>query len=165
MNPCDRVVFFVFCSTRHTFYVFLNSSLVVRTCPLLLSIQKMTTQQPNGTATPTTITANGFAIGVTEDRNRRCRRTMEDAHSFVTDYLNVPRQGFFAIFDGHAGRATAEWCGNNFHRARHLFLYNELYSRSLTLVVYRYWQSRYSNMLVSLCQKFSTWHFSKWIVR
>ncbi|CDH52660.1 pp2c-domain-containing protein [Lichtheimia corymbifera JMRC:FSU:9682] len=76
----------------------------------------MTSHQQNGSVTPTTITANGFAIGVTEDRNRRCRRTMEDAHSFVTDYLNVPRQGFFAIFDGHAGRATAEWCGNNFHR-------------------------------------------------
>lgn len=92
----------------------------------------MTSHQQNGSVTPTTITANGFAIGVTEDRNRRCRRTMEDAHSFVTDYLNVPRQGFFAIFDGHAGRATAEWCGNNFHRARILFL-QRFHSRSLTM--------------------------------
>ncbi|KAI9300798.1 phosphatase 2C-like domain-containing protein [Cunninghamella echinulata] len=60
-------------------------------------------------------TANGFVIGVSEDRNKRCRRTMEDAHTFITDYNNVPRQGFFAIFDGHAGKATAEWCGQNFH--------------------------------------------------
>ncbi|KAI9248033.1 phosphatase 2C-like domain-containing protein, partial [Phascolomyces articulosus] len=63
----------------------------------------------------TGITADGFAIGVAEDRNKRCRRTMEDAHSYITDYIGVPRQGFFAIFDGHAGKATAEWCGANFH--------------------------------------------------
>ncbi|KAI8980527.1 phosphatase 2C-like domain-containing protein [Pilobolus umbonatus] len=60
--------------------------------------------------------APGFILGVSEDRNKRCRRTMEDAHSFVFDYMGVPRQGFFAIFDGHAGKATAEWCGANFDR-------------------------------------------------
>ncbi|KAI9315754.1 phosphatase 2C-like domain-containing protein [Dichotomocladium elegans] len=61
------------------------------------------------------IIAPGFAIGISEDRNRRCRRTMEDAHCYVTNFLSVPRQGFFAIFDGHAGKATAEWCGLHFH--------------------------------------------------
>ncbi|KAI9316047.1 phosphatase 2C-like domain-containing protein [Dichotomocladium elegans] len=75
----------------------------------------MNTHQ-NGMSTPTAIKAPGFAIGITEDRNRRCRRTMEDAHCCVTDFLHVPRQGFFAIFDGHAGKATAEWCGKNFHQ-------------------------------------------------
>ncbi|KAI8068462.1 phosphatase 2C-like domain-containing protein [Gongronella butleri] len=59
--------------------------------------------------------AAGFRVGVSEDRNRRWRRTMEDAYTCVTNYNNVPGQGFFAIFDGHAGKATAEWCGNNFH--------------------------------------------------
>ncbi|KAI8883884.1 protein phosphatase 2C [Backusella circina FSU 941] len=58
--------------------------------------------------------APGFELGLSEDRNKRCRRTMEDAHTFVFDYMGVPRQGFFAIFDGHAGKATAEWCGANF---------------------------------------------------
>ncbi|KAI8086429.1 phosphatase 2C-like domain-containing protein [Halteromyces radiatus] len=61
------------------------------------------------------IKADGFLIGVTEDRNKRCRRTMEDAHTVITDFNDVARQGFFAIFDGHAGKATAEWCGNHFH--------------------------------------------------
>lgn len=61
---------------------------------------------------------SGFRLGISEDRNKRCRRTMEDAHSYIFDYMGVPRQGFFAIFDGHAGKATAEWCGENFDKVR-----------------------------------------------
>lgn len=41
---------------------------------------------------------------------------MEDAHCYITDFNAIPRQGFFAIFDGHAGKATAEWCGEHFHK-------------------------------------------------
>lgn len=62
--------------------------------------------------------APGFQLGISEDRNKRCRRTMEDAHTFVFDYMGIPRQGFFAIFDGHAGKATAEWCGENFDKVK-----------------------------------------------
>ncbi len=40
---------------------------------------------------------------------------MEDAHSYVFDYAGVHGQGFFAVFDGHAGREAADWCGKNFH--------------------------------------------------
>jgi protein phosphatase PTC1 len=40
---------------------------------------------------------------------------MEDSHSFVTDYAGVRGQGFFAVFDGHAGKHAAEWCGSHFH--------------------------------------------------
>ncbi|ORY26483.1 phosphatase 2C-domain-containing protein [Naematelia encephala] len=56
-----------------------------------------------------------FRVGVSEDRNKKCRRTMEDAHSFVYDYAGVRGQGYFAVFDGHAGKHAAEWCGQNFH--------------------------------------------------
>lgn len=56
-----------------------------------------------------------FRIGVSEDRNRKCRRTMEDSHSFVYDFGGVRGQGYFAVFDGHAGKHAAEWCGQNFH--------------------------------------------------
>ncbi|GBC07502.1 hypothetical protein RclHR1_00750036 [Rhizophagus clarus] len=56
-----------------------------------------------------------FKIGVSEDRNKRCRRTMEDAHSFFYDFAGIEGQGFFAVFDGHAGKQAAEWCGNHFH--------------------------------------------------
>jgi hypothetical protein len=30
-----------------------------------------------------------FKVGVSEDRNRKCRRTMEDSHAFVYDYGGV----------------------------------------------------------------------------
>jgi protein phosphatase PTC1 len=40
---------------------------------------------------------------------------MEDAHSYVFDYAGVRGQGFFAVFDGHAGKEAADWCGQNFH--------------------------------------------------
>ncbi|KAI6125766.1 phosphatase 2C-like domain-containing protein [Pisolithus croceorrhizus] len=54
-----------------------------------------------------------FQVGVSEDRGTR--RYMEDAHSFVIDYAGVRGQGFFAVFDGHAGKHAAEWCGQHFH--------------------------------------------------
>ncbi|BFZ57758.1 mgpp2cl-1, protein phosphatase 2C-like protein 1 [Savitreella phatthalungensis] len=59
--------------------------------------------------------ANSFRVGVTEDRNRKCRRTMEDTHSFVCDYMHEQDCGYFAIFDGHAGKQAAEYCGSRFH--------------------------------------------------
>jgi len=52
-------------------------------------------------------------IGVSEDKGPR--RTMEDAHSFVVDFDAIRGQGFFAVFDGHAGKHAAEWCGSHFH--------------------------------------------------
>lgn len=40
-----------------------------------------------------------FRVGVSEDKNKRCRRTMEDSHSFVYDYAGVRGQGYFAVFE------------------------------------------------------------------
>lgn len=40
---------------------------------------------------------------------------MEDAYSFVVDFAGIRGQGFFAVFDGHAGKHAAEWCGQHFH--------------------------------------------------
>ncbi|KAG0655345.1 Protein phosphatase 2C 1 [Rhodotorula mucilaginosa] len=57
----------------------------------------------------------GFSVGVSVDRNKKCRRTMEDAHSFIYDFGGIRGQGYFAVFDGHAGKHAAEWCGHNFH--------------------------------------------------
>lgn len=45
---------------------------------------------------------------------------MEDAHSIVVPFGGVRGQGFFAIFDGHAGKQAAEWCGQNFAVVRGL---------------------------------------------
>ncbi|KAH9809652.1 protein phosphatase [Melampsora americana] len=56
-----------------------------------------------------------FKVGVSEDRNRKCRRTMEDSHSFLYSFGDIEGQGYFAVFDGHAGKHAAEWCGQWFH--------------------------------------------------
>lgn len=83
-----------------------------------------------------------FKVGVWEDRNKKCRRTMEDTHAFLYNFLHTPapalggeRQtkaaddgsedqgqdmietdnGYFAIFDGHAGTFAADWCGKKLH--------------------------------------------------
>lgn len=56
-----------------------------------------------------------FAVGVSEDKNRKCRRTMEDAHTYVYNFGQWEDAGYFAIFDGHAGKGTAEWCSENLH--------------------------------------------------
>ncbi|KAJ2001199.1 phosphatase 2C [Coemansia thaxteri] len=39
---------------------------------------------------------------------------MEDAHFYQYDFDGVAGQSFMAIFDGHAGRQAAQWCGENF---------------------------------------------------
>lgn len=83
-----------------------------------------------------------FRVGVTEDKNKKCRRTMEDTHSFLYNFLpTLPSatstssttnasevtstnsaeevgesdNGYFAIFDGHAGTYAADWCGKKLH--------------------------------------------------
>ena len=93
-----------------------------------------------------------FRVGVTEDKNKKCRRTMEDTHSYLYNFLSTPSpsvsadasstgpksaeeqdpaasnasdasganvvetdNGYFAIFDGHAGTFAADWCGKKLH--------------------------------------------------
>lgn len=88
-----------------------------------------------------------FLVGVAEDKNKKCRRTMEDTHAYLYNFLATPApalpdsppsstsprsseggskprppttvmetdNGYFAIFDGHAGAFAADWCGKKMH--------------------------------------------------
>lgn len=67
----------------------------------------MKTPNPWSAATPT------FRFGVADEKGPR--RTMEDAHTYVFDFAGIHGQGFFAVFDGHAGKEAADWCAGNFH--------------------------------------------------
>lgn len=56
-------------------------------------------RHPAKPASPAEKAQPEFRVGVSEDRNKRCRRTMEDAHSFVYDYAGIRGQGYFAVFE------------------------------------------------------------------
>ncbi|CDK28627.1 unnamed protein product [Kuraishia capsulata CBS 1993] len=40
---------------------------------------------------------------------------MEDVHTYVANFAQRLDWGYFGIFDGHAGRQVASWCGSNMH--------------------------------------------------
>ncbi|KAF5858976.1 Protein phosphatase 2C 1 [Aspergillus alliaceus] len=106
-----------------------------------LSVPQGSLNNSAGDSLPTP--RSSFKVGVTEDRNRKCRRTMEDTHAYLYNFLGTPAplaradgesneidfslapdetssvietdNGYFSIFDGHAGTFAAEWCGKKLH--------------------------------------------------
>lgn len=112
-----------------------------------LSVPQGSLNNSAGESQPTPYSS--FLVGVTEDKNKKCRRTMEDTHSYLYNFLGTPApqlvaesglkqiksneanltrvvsdpvqhvvetdNGYFAIFDGHAGTFAAEWCGKKLH--------------------------------------------------
>lgn len=56
-----------------------------------------------------------FRVGVSENKNPKYRRTMEDVHTYVANFCERLDWGYFAVFDGHAGKQTARWAGSNLH--------------------------------------------------
>lgn len=66
-----------------------------------------------------------FLVGVAENKNLSYRSKMEDVHTYVANFAERLDWGYFAIFDGHAGKQAARWCGNNLH----VLLENEILAR------------------------------------
>lgn len=56
-----------------------------------------------------------YSVGVAENKNANFRRTMEDVHTYVENFVSRLDWGYFAIFDGHAGNQASKWCGSNLH--------------------------------------------------
>lgn len=68
-----------------------------------------------------------YRVGVSENRNLKYRSSMEDVHTYVANFVERLDWGYFALFDGHAGKSCAKWCGQNLH----LLLEKELIGREL----------------------------------
>ncbi|KAI8867911.1 protein serine/threonine phosphatase 2C [Ramicandelaber brevisporus] len=73
------------------------------------------TNSPSQNSQPGPTEPGTVHMAAVSDRNRRYRRTMEDAHNYLYDYDNVPGQCYFGVFDGHAGKFAAEWSAANVH--------------------------------------------------
>lgn len=52
---------------------------------------------------------------------------MEDASKVISNFQDAPGNGYFAVFDGHAGSMSAKWCANNIYKllARNLALFSQ----------------------------------------
>lgn len=54
-------------------------------------------------------------MAVSGETNTKTQLAMEDAHAFIYNYGNRPDEGYFALFDGHAGAQAAQWCAKSLH--------------------------------------------------
>ncbi|ODV80427.1 protein phosphatase 2C [Suhomyces tanzawaensis NRRL Y-17324] len=79
--------------------------------------EEETTPKPHNQTTTSSDPFQGlsFKVGVAENKNTRYRNKMEDVHTYIANFAERVDWGYFAIFDGHAGKDTARWCGNNMH--------------------------------------------------
>uniref|UniRef100_A0A6U2VV92 PPM-type phosphatase domain-containing protein n=1 Tax=Paramoeba aestuarina TaxID=180227 RepID=A0A6U2VV92_9EUKA len=54
-------------------------------------------------------------VSVCADKNKRFRRSMEDAHLCIDNFCNNTSNGYFAIYDGHGGRNCVEYVEKHLH--------------------------------------------------
>lgn len=78
-----------------------------------MSENRVETEEP--VASPDPFHGLSFSVGVAENKNRSYRDSMEDVHTYIANFAERVDWGYFAVFDGHAGKNSARWCGNNLH--------------------------------------------------
>lgn len=69
-----------------------------------------------------------FSVGVSENKNSKYRRTMEDVHTYVANFCERLDWGYFGVFDGHAGKQTARWAGTNLHNLLYDSIINDKFN-------------------------------------
>lgn len=69
-----------------------------------------------------------FSVGVSENKNSKYRRTMEDVHTYVANFCERLDWGYFGVFDGHAGKQTARWAGTNLHNLLYDSIMNDRFT-------------------------------------
>ena len=62
-------------------------------------------------------------FGVAEDRNKKKRRKMEDAHTLIDSFGDDENSAFFAVYDGHSGKDAAKFCSENLHKVFSLIFF------------------------------------------
>lgn len=87
-----------------------NKNLPIDDTPVKSGPESISTQEPLDP-----FQGLSFLVGVAENKNGAYRAKMEDVHTYVANFAERLDWGYFAIFDGHAGKLTARWCGNNLH--------------------------------------------------
>jgi len=54
-------------------------------------------------------------VSVCSEKNKRFRRTMEDAHVCIDNFGGILGSSYFAIYDGHGGREAVEYVAQHLH--------------------------------------------------
>lgn len=54
-------------------------------------------------------------FGFAQDINAPHKKSQEDTIALVDNFGRIPKQAFFAVYDGHGGRGCSEYCENHLH--------------------------------------------------
>ena len=80
-----------------------------------------------------------ISAGSSAAKNAKYRKTMEDTHYYDLDFMKgrigtetEGENGYFGVFDGHAGTMAAKWCAINLHKllAENISKYSSLLQTS-----------------------------------
>lgn len=56
------------------------------------------------------------SVGVSQEKNPRFRKTMEDAHVIIDGFGGESSSAYFAVYDGHGGRGAVDFTEKELHK-------------------------------------------------